>query len=179
MVVNGVLIERIYQVVMKRVFRWVLPSTILFSYLTAWGLKESGIYNHLKRIELITLHYLTGIALTTTLTIISYHFCYKLLSQKKNSKQNLRLFFWSTVKIDTFGKLIDVLFYTSLVISCITGLSLFLSKYTYLGNSISYNSISIIIHELFSWLFLSVVILKYYLFAIKYYEHIISYLREF
>lgn len=174
------LIEKVYQSIMKRIFRWVLPLLLVLSYLTAYGIKKVTLFNHIKRIELVTLHYLSGIAITLVLIVIIYHFGYTSLAKAKIKESKTKVFsIFNYNKKITPEFLVEFLFYLSLTLTCTIGLLLFYSKYTYLGKYLSKSSTMIILHQLLGWSFLSIIFLKYYLVIVKWYENIIRYLREF
>ncbi len=175
----GDTIERLYQSIMKRVYRWVLPMLILLSYLTAHSLKKVTFYQYIKRIELVTLHYLSGIALTIILLIIIYNFVYLLLT--KDDFKGEKLIAMSTfhnVRKSTPLFIVELTFYLTLTLACLIGLLLFFLKYTYFQKYFSLSHTLIILHQFLGWFFLSIVLLKYYLVVVKWYENIIKYLRE-
>ncbi|MCP4295796.1 MAG: hypothetical protein GY786_09335 [Proteobacteria bacterium] len=175
----GDAIEKLYQSIMKRVYRWLLPMLILLSYLTAYSLKEVTFYQYVKRIELVTLHYLSGIALAIILLIIIYNFVYHFLM--KDDFKGERLIAISTfynIRQSTPLFIVELTFYLTLTLVCLNGLLLLFIKYTSFQEYFSLSHNLIILHQFLGWFFLSIVLLKYYLVLVKWYENIIKYLRE-
>ncbi len=171
---------RIYPAILKRIHSWGLLLLLLFLYVSAFGIRSEAVLSLISKIGILSFHVFLGFILILVIVILGYDLILGILTvqKKTNSQRGIRRFLGNLKNADN-RTLINYLFYLFLFLISGFGFLLYLIK-TYSLNSLVFNQVVIaIVHESMGWLFLSILLVKYYLVIIKWFSEFKRYLREF
>ncbi|MCP4753692.1 MAG: hypothetical protein GY866_22640 [Proteobacteria bacterium] len=172
----------IYPSIVKRIYSWVLPVDIFLLYFSAYALRTDSLLGLFSRIGISTIHIYCGIVLIIVLVTLLYDSLYgfsarsmvRFSEQEKSRKPIL-----SQLKFDTYRRVVDCVFYTFLSLFCCFGLLIYSMKFSSWTPPFPDITDIIIVHESMGWLFLSVVLVKYYLTITEWIQESVRYLREY
>ena len=172
------LILKIYSSIFKRIHSWGLLILIGLVFLSSIGLKFQLTLTLFGRLGLMSLHLFCGFLLVLFFTIISYNYILTKLSGKQILGDDSSGIHSPPIELSGKRLLVDKIFYVLLSIVCLLGLLYyFIQAFSidfYLFNQ---NAISLL-HVIFGWFFISIVLIKYYLTFISWFVGMNSYLRD-
>ena len=159
------MVLKLYESIIKRVHRLLLPGTLLILYFTAIGLQSPSLISIFSRIALSTIHLFAGFFLI----LIGIILLYDLINRKltANSRHMVingkRLSVLKIIRTTPYRRLVDSIFYFFLVIMACLGLILYSGrpdrKYPFFESEIFVK----VLHAHIGWFLVSLVILMRYL----------------
>ena len=134
----------------------------------------------ISRLGLVTIHLISGSLLVSLLIVIIYDSGISEILLKKKSEKRISKIRreWLRQRYKEKLTFTSVLFYCSLFLICLQGLLLCSIRYTSWGRFLPDEIGVVIVHDLFSKVFLVVFFVKYYLAFTKWARELLSYLRE-
>jgi len=159
--------------------RWGIFWFLVFSYISAFGLFYLSSSTIIKRIELSSIHRFSGELLTLLFFVFIYQSIYDFFFGAKEAKQEIVIKELIATKQTYWQYLIDILFYGSLLIVCVSGFGVYFIRFTqiaYLKGHIYPFQFG---HVVIGWFLLPIGILKYYRFTLRWIAELRFYLREY
>ncbi|MFH2131003.1 MAG: hypothetical protein ABIK68_11585 [bacterium] len=168
----------IYDSLMKRVHRWLLPLLVFFLLGSAYGKTDPTMLSYFSWIELAAVHFFSGWLLSLVLILFIYDFLFQWVSSRSETADHspgdpIRSSISNRLMI-----LVNTIFYLFFILVCLSGLIQYGLKNAW-WQLFSYHPVEIrLAHITIGWLFISSAMVKYCLTVTKWLESLIRYLRE-
>lgn len=175
------IVLRIYPAVMRRINSWGLVLLLLILYGTAYFLRNADIFAIASYTALSQFHVFFGYMLMIVVILLGYDMLQTALGRaagRSTDDQKGHTLLSRVRSTDRF-MFIDILFFAFLCLNCVIGFLLYLTKVFSIHNSLLNEMMLSIIHEGVGLLFLSLILVKYYLAAIRFAGELKEYLREY
>lgn len=171
-------IQELYRKVMTRVHAYLLPLILFLSYLSALILKEGSFKGYFSRIEVSTIHGLSGFLLMAVLMLFIYDWLYYYFLPQERARilikprELLKL-----AKNQPISQQVDRWFYLILGVLALTGLCSYLSLKQGFNLFLSIPA-WLYWHEILAWGFLFLLILKYYFTLTLWFGYLLQTLKR-
>jgi len=171
----------IYTSLIKRVYSIFIPLIIFLLYFSAFGGTNEIILNYFSRLGLSTLHAFSGFVLILALAVLMYDKIFRFVTMRfdDNEENLVKDSLVKQLKNGTYQGLVEVLFYFLLICIVLMGSLLFAMEYHNLDYHLSDLIFVRMVHSITGWLFLSVILVKYYLSITQWLEAFLKYLKEY
>ncbi len=171
-------VQRIYESVLHRVRRYLLPLLLVVSYFTAWRLLHPQALSIFSHLQLAALHRLSGFFVVFLLLLLVYDLAdsqiHPALAQRLNLTPALLLGLPFGVPL---RQLVTRVFYAALSLLAFTGILYYLAK-SEVWHLLPHQFPLLIAHEAAGWGFLCVALVKAYLDLTQMSVQLLRYLRE-
>ena len=164
------LIVKIYSSLLRRISSIIVPISLLFLLLSALGIKQYGVFKYFSYLTQTHFHIYSGVILILGLILLGYDNLTKSKGRKRKKIKEIGRFRLAP------SELVDYLFYSLLMVLCLSGGLLYIDKYLY-SHFYIYKMKAIILHEMVGIGLLSLGLVKYYLTVTKWYKGLIQYLK--
>lgn len=169
----------IYESLIKRVYSVFIPLIILVLYFSAIGGKNDIVLHYFSRIGLSTLHAFAGFVLILALIVIVYDKIFCFVTMKFGDDENPDSEgIIQQIRGGSYQGMVDILFYFLLICLVLMGSMLFAMEYNNLDHQLSELIFIKMVHTVSGWLFLSIILVKYYLSITQWLEAFFKYLKE-
>ncbi len=157
--------KRVYNSIFKRLKRYVIPSLLVFCFVTATAALDTRNNQFLNRLELLSMHYTGGLLIFLTLLVLLYH------------RFNIGVEGLGDVHSRPLRRLINRIFFSCLALLAISGgLTYFAARE--LIPWLPHQNYLLFSHHLLLWAFFPIFMVKLYLDASSWISQLYWYLRE-
>lgn len=171
------LILKFYEFCVGKLRKWVNPFLLVVGYVTAFGLANYGTWYYPSRVHLMSLHIVTGLFLMAGTTIFFYYKLSEKFIKRRDEFRNQRKN--SFVTLPSQRQFVNWLFYFVLMLLCLSGILLYFKVYSILPEYLPSLIILSLFHEIVSWFFGSLVLIKFYLNFSSWWKKLKQYLHEY
>ncbi|MDX2469879.1 MAG: hypothetical protein QNL04_04800 [SAR324 cluster bacterium] len=159
-------VQRVYSSIFKRLKRYVIPILLVLSFVTATTALDTRNNQLLNRLELLNMHYTSGLLIFVTLLVLLYHRVYI-------GVENL-----GELHSRPLRKLINRIFFSCLTLLTLSGGITFIATKELIP-WLPHQNYLLFSHHLFLWVFLPIFMVKLYLDTSAWVSQLYWYLREF